>query len=165
VDGVVDRKLDAMGTPQAAALRGRAAVANAKMAYRRFLEIFHGEEFEPYRRRGARVQRVLFGSTSTKDPAYSDVKYVEELIGPETVNTVPPETIEAFIDHGKARVALTEGIDGARAALAGLAALGIDLDRVTQDLQDDGVVKFAESFDKLIAALETKREQLLQPAS
>jgi transaldolase len=164
VDGVVDKQLDAIGTAQAKAQRGRAAVANAKMAYQRFLEIFHGTEFDAHRKRGARVQRVLFGSTSTKDPAYSDVKYVEELIGPETVNTVPPETIEAFIDHGKAKLTLTEDVEGARNSLAALGDLGIDLDRVTDDLQTDGVAKFSESFDKLLATLGAKREQLLQPA-
>ena len=164
VDGIVDKQLAAIGTAEAGKLRGRAAVANAKMAYQRFLAIFHGSEFEVHRKRGARVQRVLFGSTSTKDPAYSDVKYVEELIGPETVNTVPPETIEAFIDHGRARLTLTEDVEGARSALASLGDLGIDLDQVTDDLQTDGVAKFSESFDKLMAALEAKREQLLQPA-
>jgi transaldolase/transaldolase/glucose-6-phosphate isomerase len=153
VDTLVDKQLDAMASPQAAALRGRAAVANAKLAYQRFLDIFHGPDFEPLRRRGARVQRVLFGSTSTKDPTYRDVKYVEELIGPETINTIPPETLEAFLDHGRARITLTEDIDGARATLAGLRRAGIDMDAVTEELQADGVKKFAEAYDKLLIAI------------
>jgi transaldolase len=163
VDSLIDKKLDAIGTAAAKAVRGHAAVANAKMAYQRFIEIFHGPMFEPYRAKSARAQRVLFGSTSTKDAAYSDVKYVEELIGPETVNTVPPETIDAFIDHGHVRVTLPENIDGARQSLAALADLGIDLDEATEELQRDGVRKFAESYDKLMDALEAKREQILQP--
>ena len=165
VDTLVDRKLDAMGNERAKALRGRAAVANAKLAYQRFLEIFHGSAFEALRSRGARVQRVLFGSTSTKDPAYSDVKYVEELIGAETVNTVPPETLEAFIDHGAARITLTEDIEGARRTLQELEDIGISMNAVTAKLQVDGVQKFAEAYDKLMAALETRREEILQPAS
>jgi len=163
VDSLVDKQLDALGTPEAAALRGRAAVANAKLAWHRFREIFHGADFEPLRQRGAHVQRVLFGSTSTKDPAYSDVKYVEELIGAETVNTLPPETLDAFLDHGTARASLADGMEEARAALAALERMGIDMDAVTTSLQDDGVGKFADAFDKLIAALEAKRERLLQP--
>jgi transaldolase/transaldolase/glucose-6-phosphate isomerase len=164
VDTLVDKKLDAMGTPRAKELRGRAAVANAKLAYRRFLEIFHGESAELLRRRGAHPQRVLFGSTSTKDPAYSDVKYVEELIGAETVNTLPPETVDAFLDHGRARLTLTESLEQARRDLDALASLGIDMRAVTEELQLDGVRKFAEAYDKLIDALEVKRERLLQPA-
>jgi transaldolase len=164
VDTLVDRKLDAMGTPEAGALRGRAAVANAKLAWQRFREIFHGPDFEPLRQRGAHVQRVLFGSTSTKDPAYSDVKYVEELIGAETVNTLPPDTLEAFLDHGEARASLGEGMDAARAVMADLARVGIDMDAVTETLQEDGVRKFADAFDKLMGAIDAKREQLLQPA-
>jgi len=164
VDTLVDRKLDAIATAQARSLRGRAAVANAKLAYHRFREIFHSTEFEPLRRRGAHAQRVLFGSTSTKDPAYSDVKYVEELIGPETVNTLPPETIDAFMDHGRARAVLAEGLTHARNDLSALTSLGISMHTVTEELQEDGVRKFAEAYDKLIEALETKRERLLQPA-
>jgi len=164
VDSLVDKQLDAMGTPAATALRGRAAVANAKLAWQRFREIFRGPDFEPLRARGAHVQRVLFGSTSTKDPAYSDVKYVEELIGADTVNTLPPETLDAFLDHGKARATLGEAMAEAHAAMAELARIGIDMDAVTESLQQDGVRKFAEAFDKLIAALDGKRAKLLQPA-
>jgi len=165
VDTLVDSKLDTMGTARAQALRGRAAVANAKLAYQRFLEIFHGSAFEPLRSRGARVQRVLFGSTSTKDDAYSDVKYVEELIGPETVNTVPPETLEAFLNHGVARITLTDDIEGARRTVRELEDIGISMNAVTDALQVDGVKKFAEAYDKLIGTLEQRREEILQPAS
>ncbi|MGH7501671.1 MAG: transaldolase [Longimicrobiales bacterium] len=163
VDVVVDRKLDAMGTAEAKALRGKAAVANAKLAYARYQQIFDAS-FDSQRRRGVRAQRVLFGSTSTKDPAYSDVKYVEELIGPNTINTIPPETIEAFLDHGVARVTLTEDLDDARATMKALANTGIDMDEVTEFLLKDGVRKFAESFDEMVEAIETKRETILEPA-
>jgi transaldolase len=164
VDSLIDKYLDRLGTPEARALRGRAAVANAKLAWHRFREVFHGSAFEPLRRRGAHVQRVLFGSTSTKDPAYPDVKYVEELIGPETVNTLPPETLEAFLDHGRARPALDRGVEEAHALLADLARLGVDMGEVTEFLQRDGVQKFATAFDQLLGALEAKRERFLQAA-
>jgi transaldolase/transaldolase/glucose-6-phosphate isomerase len=164
VDTLIDKHLDRLATPEAAALRGRAAVANAKLAWHRFNEIFHGSAFEPLRRRGAHAQRVLYGSTSTKDPAYPDVKYVEELIGPETVNTVPPETLEAFLDHGRARSVLESGVEEAHAALAALEPLGIDMGEVTEFLQRDGVQKFADAYDKLLAALEAKRDRFLSKA-
>ena len=119
VDTVVDKALDAIGTPEAKALLGKIAVANSKVVYRRFLEIFHGEGFASLRQRGARVQRPLWASTGTKNPAYSDVLYVENLIGPETVNTLPPDTIDAFRDHGKVSGAtVREGIEEAEADLA-----------------------------------------------
>ncbi len=161
VDTLIDRKLEAMGTPAARALRGVAAIANAKLAYQSFLQVFHGPAFSALAARGARAQRVLFGSTSTKNPDYPDTKYVDGLIGPETVNTVPPETIDAFLDHGTARVTLTEAVDGARHSLVQLASLGIDMHDVTEELQRDGVRKFAESFDQLMQSLESKRSQLL----
>jgi transaldolase len=163
VDGVVDKKLDAIGTEEARSLRGKAAVANAKLAYARYLQIF-GKSFDTMRERGARPQRVLFGSTSTKDPAYSDVKYVEELIGADTVNTLPPETLEAFLDHGTARTTLTENLVDARETMTRLAALGIDMDEVTSFLQSDGVQKFADSFDQMLETIEAKREAILEPA-
>jgi len=162
VDSMIDPQLDAIGTPAAADLRGRAAVANAQLAYARYQQLF-GAPFAQLRARGAKPQRVLFGSTSTKDKTYSDVKYVEELIGPDTVNTVPPETITAFLDHGVARVTLTQDVDAAARVFDELRVLGIDIDVVTEALQVDGVVKFAESFDKLLAALEAKREAVLEP--
>ncbi len=157
VDTMVDRKLEEIGSRRALALRGTIGIANSKLAYRRFREIFHGPEFEPLAARGARPQRVLWASTSTKNPAYRDVVYVEELIGPETVNTLPPATLEAFRDHGVALPTLTEGLDVAEERLAELAAVGIDLDEVTEELQRQGLAKFAEPFDRLLATLDEKR--------
>ena len=159
VDTKVDAALEEIGG-EALARRGKAGIANAKIAYQRFRETFHGQPFARQRRRGARVQRVLWGSTSTKNPDYRDVLYVEELIGPETVNTIPPETAEAFRDHGRARASLEEGLEEAEEQLQALAALGIDLGLVTRELQDEGVRKFADSFDELLATLERKREEI-----
>ena len=156
VDTKVDAALEAIGSDEALALRGRAAVANAKLAYRRFLEIFHGERFAPLAARGALVQRPLWASTSTKNPNYSDVLYVDELIGPETVNTLPVATMDAFRDHGHLRTTVTEEVGAAEDTLADLAGLGVDFDAVTAELQVEGVAAFAASFDKLLAALETK---------
>jgi transaldolase len=165
VDTLVDPKLDEMDKPESKALRGRIAVANAKLAYQRFLETFHGPGFDAMSERGAHVQRVLFGSTSTKDESYSDVKYIEELIGPETVNTLPPDAIEAFEDHGVAQETLTTDVQDARAAMAGLGQLGIDMTEVTEELQRDGVRKFAESFNSLLAALDRKRGEVVVASS
>ena len=149
LDTAVDRLLEGLGAPEALALRGRAAVANARTAYGRFLELFPG---------GGPVQRPLWASTSTKNPAYSDIKYVEELVAPRTVNTLPRATLEAFRDHGSARVTVTpESIAGAREELERLAGLGIDLDRVTRELQEAGVRAFAEAFDRLFATLDRRR--------
>jgi transaldolase len=155
VDSRVDAKLEEIGTEDALGLRGTAATANAQLAYRRFREIFTGDEFAPLAERGARAQRPLWASTSTKNPAYSDVKYVEELIGPDTVNTLPTATLEAFRDHGRPRSALIDGMAGADAALQRLAAVGVDLEEITRRLQVDGVAAFAESFDSLMAELST----------
>jgi transaldolase / glucose-6-phosphate isomerase len=162
VDTMVDKALEAIGTPEAKALMGKIAIANSKVVYRRFLEIFHGEGFVSLRQRGARVQRPLWASTGTKNPAYSDVLYVENLIGPETVNTLPPDTLNAFREHGKVPGAtVKEGLAEAEADLARLASLGIDLDAVTEKLQEDGVAAFAASFDQLMAALEKKRSSMV----
>jgi len=157
VDTAVDRALETIGTAEALALRGRIAIAQCKVAFRRFREIFHGEPFAAFRRRGARPQRLLWASTGTKNPSYSDVLYVEELIGPETVNTVPPATLDTFRDHGKVRETLTEGLPEAQAALSSLTRLGVDLDAITRKLLDDGVAAFGASFDHLRATLEEKR--------
>ncbi len=158
VDTSVDRLLDEIGTEEALALRGAAAVANARLAYARFEEIFRGGEFAVLSRRGAGVQRPLWASTGTKNPGYSDVLYVEELIGPQTVNTLPPATMDAFRDHGEVRGdTIGQGLDRARAVLESLDRLGIDLDRVTSTLQEEGVGAFASSHDALLAALEGKR--------
>jgi transaldolase len=161
VDTRLDPKLDAMQTKQATELRGKVAVANAKLAYARYRKAFEGKRFEPYREKGAKVQRVLYGSTSTKDDAYSDVKYVEELIGPDTVNTIPPETLDAFLDHGTVAVTLTEGLEEAHRVMDRLAALGIDIDAETEALQREGVEKFSQAFDKLMVALDRKRAEIL----
>ena len=162
VDTAGDRKLEEIGTPEALALRGQAAIANAKMVYRRFREIFKGESFATLRELGARVQRPLWASTGTKNPAYSDVLYVEELIGTDTVNTVPPATLDAFGDHGRVRGnTVEEGQAEAEETLSRLAKIGIDLDAITEHLQVEGVSSFAASFEKLLGALEEKRKVLL----
>src|SRR5687768_5201644 len=138
VDTMIDALLEKIGTPEALGLRGKIAIANAKLAYQRFREIFYGEPFAALHGKGARVQRPLWGSTGTKNEAYSDVLYVEELIGPDTVNTVPPQTLAAFRDHGRVRETLLEDIAQAKTDIAQLENLGIDLDAVTEKLQNDG---------------------------
>lgn len=161
VDSMVDKQLERLGTPQALALRGRIAVANSKVVYQRFRELFYGAAFAALRARGCRVQRPLWASTSTKNPAYRDVLYIEELIGPDTVNTMPPATIEAFRDHGVVRGdAVEQGLDLARQELRQLKQVGVDLDQVTIDLQVDGVAAFAASADDLARALDAKRREL-----
>jgi transaldolase len=164
VDTMVDRALESLATAQAQAktLLGKIAIANSKMVYHRFLQIFQSEGFVALRQRGARVQRPLWASTGTKNPAYSDVLYVENLIGAETVNTLPPETLHAFKDHGKVPgETIGDSLDDAAAALRRLKALGINLDTITEKLQQDGVAAFASSFDQLIAALEKKRNEIV----
>jgi transaldolase/glucose-6-phosphate isomerase len=165
VDTMVDKELEKIGSAEANALLGKIAIANSKVVYRRFMEIFHGEGFASLRQRGARVQRPLWASTGTKNPAYSDVLYVENLIGPETVNTLPPDTIDAFRDHGKVPGPMVkQGFDEADAALASLARLGVNLDAITEKLQVDGVASFSASFDQLMAALEKKRQAMVSVA-
>jgi transaldolase len=137
-------------------LKGRAAIANAKLAYQRFQQIFAGEGFQRLKAKGAQVQRPLWASTSTKNPEYRDVVYVEELIGPDTVNTMPLATVLAFADHGVATRTLDQGLDRARADLQALEEVGIDLDRVTRELQEDGVRKFQASFRSLVSSVEEK---------
>jgi transaldolase len=164
VDTMVDRALETLGAAQAQAktLLGKIAIANSKMVYQRFLQIFHGEGFVALRQRGVRVQRPLWASTGTKNPAYSDILYVENLIGAETVNTLPPETLNAFRDHGKVEgETVKDSLDAAAAALGRLKALGIDLGAITEKLQQDGVAAFAASFDQLLAALEKKRNAII----
>jgi transaldolase len=134
-------------------LLGKAAIANAKLAYQTYLEVFGAPGWKTLADAGAQTQRVLWASTSTKNPDYRDVVYIEELIGPDTVNTVPPATLEAFRDHGRARPSLTEDVAGARRVMDALAAAGISLDRVTDELLDDGVKLFADAFDTLLAAI------------
>ena len=143
------------------AMCGRAAVANAKLAYQKYKEIFHGPRFADLRARGAQVQRCLWASTGTKNPNYSDVLYVDNLIGPETVNTVPPATYTAIRDHGRVAPTLEEGLDECRALIGQLAEVGIDLKAVTEKLQRDGLAAFVNSFDTLVESIEAKRGALL----
>ena len=155
VDTEVDRRLEKIGGP-AMALAGHAAVAQAKLAYQLFLERFRGPRWEALEAKGARTQRPLWASTSTKNPAYPDLLYVDNLIGPDTVNTMPDATVDAFLDHGVLRRTIDEGVDEARAVLDRLAQAGVDLDDVTQVLEDEGVAAFVKSFDELLEALATK---------
>jgi transaldolase len=160
VDTEVDRRLDEIGTPEALALKGRAAVAQAQMAYARFQEIFSGPRWEALAARGARVQRPLWASTSTKDPSLPDTLYVDTLIGPDTVNTMPEATIDAFCDHGTAARTVDADLGGAEQVLAQLADLGVDLADVAQVLEDQGVSAFTKSFDELLDALGAKAAEL-----
>src|SRR5688572_21522209 len=160
LDAVVDPLLDAIGSPAARRLRGRIALANARRIYRRFAAIFHGEPFVDLRRRGARVQRPLWASTGTKDPSYSDVLYLEGLIAPDTVTTVPPATLDAFRDHGSARNEIAADADEDDATLAAAARLGLDLHAITEQLQADGIAAFAHSHEELLHALDQKRRAI-----
>ena len=157
VDTEADRRLTEVGRED---LLGRLAVDNAKLAYQHYLEVFSGPRWEALAAAGARPQRCLWASTSTKNPAYRDVMYVEDLIGPDTVNTMPFETISAFQDHGLTRETLTEGVDEARALLGELAAAGIDYEDVTAVLESEGVQKFSDSFASLLAGIDAKRAAL-----
>jgi transaldolase len=159
VDTEADKRLDAIEGHDH--LKGRLAVANAKLAYERYKEIFRGPRWEALAAKGATPQRCLWASTSTKNPAYRDVMYIEELIGPETVNTMPKETIEAFQDHGEVRLTLEEGLDEARQLFEELARIGVDYDDVTRVLEEEGVQKFADSFDELLEGIAAKRSELV----
>ena len=165
LDAVADRLLEKIGSPDALALRGRIAIANARRVYRRFRELFDGEPFAALKRRGARIQRPLWASTGTKNASYSDVLYIEALIGPETITTVPPATLDAFRDHGRVRDTLGPEDQEAEAVLATAAALGLDVHAITEQLQADGIEAFASSFDELVATLGAKRRQILTTAS
>lgn len=158
VDTETDKRLDAIGGLDH--LKGRLAVANAKLAYQQWKEAFSGERWEFLASKGASKQWCLWASTSTKNPAYSDVVYVESLIGPETVNTMPEETIRAFQDHGRVALTLEEGVDEARRLLDELAEAGIDYDDVTETLEEEGVEKFADSFAELLDGIRAKRGEL-----
>jgi transaldolase len=162
VDTETDKRLEAIGTQKALALRGKLAIANAKLAYEHYQEAFSGPRWEFLAGKGAYPQRCLWASTSTKNPQYRDVLYVEELIGPETVNTMPEETIRAFQDHGEIRGdTVTEGRKEAHALLDELAAVGIDYDDVTLTLELEGVQKFADSFEELLDGVRAKRGELV----
>ncbi len=155
VDTEADKRLEAIGDKE---LQGKLAIANAKLAYEHYLQAFSGERWEFLASKGAKPQRCLWASTSTKNPAYSDVMYVEGLIGPNTVDTMPQETIEAFQDHGKVAETLTKGLDEAKQVFADLGRAGVDYEDVTDTLEQEGVQKFADSFAELLEGVRSKRE-------
>jgi len=157
LDTAVDRQLAELGEDS---LQGKIAVANAKIVYARFKEIFSGERWESLSGQGARVQRPLWASTSTKNPAYSDTLYVDSLIGPHTVNTLPPATLDAFNDHGSPTKTLETGLDEARSNLSRINKIGVDLGAITQALQEDGVRAFAKSFESLMSSIAEKTAKL-----
>jgi transaldolase len=161
VDTEADQRLEAIGTERALALRGRLAIANAKLAYRSYARIFAGERWERLAAAGASKQRCLWASTSTKNPDYRDVMYVEELIGAETVNTMPKETVEAFQDHGVVADTLEQDVEGAQRLLEELAEVGVDYDDVVDTLEREGVEKFSASFRELLDGIRAKRAQLV----
>jgi len=162
IDSLIDPQLDklakASGGQAALAghVRGEVAIASARVAYQMYKRTFEGARFKLLRERGGQTQRLLWASTSTKNPAYSDVKYVEALIGPDTVNTLPMETLEAYRDHGQPAARLENDVEHARWVLEQLPSLGIDIDQITQQLEDDGIVKFNQPFDKLLKRLGEK---------
>jgi transaldolase/glucose-6-phosphate isomerase len=153
VDTKIDPKL-----PDGSELKGKAAIANAKLAYESYHQTFAGMRWEKLKYKGARVQRPLWASTSTKNPAYPDTIYIDNLIGPETVNTVPPATLEAFKDHGVAAMTLVRGLDEAQDSIDKLEAAGISMDVVTQELEDEGVKSFADAFDQLLKTIDERRK-------
>ena len=157
VDGKVDAALDKTGNQD---LQGKIAIDNARLAYDRFRQLFSGERWDNLAQAGARVQRPLWASTGVKNPHYPDTLYVDTLIGPDTVNTVPPATLQAFMDHGTAASTITHDVAGARNRTAQLAQLGIDLEAITQQLQDDGVAAFVDAFEALISSIAEKRDRL-----
>ena len=157
VDTEADRRLDEAGAPE---LKGRLAIANAKLAYERYGEIFAGPRWEVLAEKGATPQRCLWASTSTKNPDYPDTLYVDGLIGPETVNTMPVETVDAFQDHGTVAETLTQGLDEARSLFDELARAGVDYDDVTDTLEREGVEKFSDSFEELLDGIRAKRSEL-----
>jgi transaldolase len=162
LDPILER-MAASGGPQAKAakgLQGEVAIASAKLAYTIYKRVFSSGRFHALAAKGARPQRVLWASTSTKNPDYPDVKYVEPLIGPDTVNTLPPETLEAYRDHGNPASRLEEGIDQAAAVLQRLPELHIDINQVTQQLEDEGIEKFNQPYDSLLKTLEAKRQAM-----
>src|SRR5437868_586053 len=161
VDTEADKRLEEIGSKEALALRGKLAIANAKLAYEHYQEAFSGPRWEFLESKGATPQRCLWASTSTKNPEYRDVLYVEELIGPHTVDTMPEETIGAFQEHGEVRGdTVAEGVNEAHALLADLAKAGVDYDDVTETLELEGVQKFADSFAELLDGVAGKREAL-----
>lgn len=165
VDKLLEDKIKAMSNSteqqKLQALQGQVAISNARLVYQEFKRLFEGPRFERLRLQGARVQRPLWASTSAKNPAYRDVLYAEELIGPYTVDTMPLKTIESFRDHGRVRLSLEENIPQAKSVLSTLAEVGLSYDQITQQLQDEGVQKFADSLSKLFSCIEDKRKSFL----
>ena len=162
VDTEADKRLEAIGTVEALALRGKLAIANARLAYEHYLEAFSSSRWDALAAKGALPQRCLWASTSTKNPAYRDVLYVEELIGPDTVDTMPEETMKDFQDHGEVRGdTVLEGVDEAHRLLEQLAAVGIDYDDVVATLEREGVQKFSDSFAELLDGVKAKRGELV----
>ena len=161
IDTKVDKQLDALGSSEALSLRGSTAIAVAKVTYTIFKELFFSPRFKRLQEKGARIQRPLWASTGTKDPKYRDVKYVEALIGTYTVNTLPPETIKAFRDHGEAQPTLEQGIQDAPSILQSIEAAGISLEKVYQELQDEGVKAFEKSYLDLLRSIEEKAKALV----
>lgn len=162
IDTLVDALLEKKGTPAAKQFRGKAAVANTKMVYQAFVTVFGSDRWGALRAKGANVQRPLWGSTGTKNPEYSDLLYVNTLIGPHTVNTVPPATYAAILDHGVAELTIESNLDEAQRILEGIAAQGIDMAWVLQKLEDDGVAAFEKSFDGLYENLSKKKRALVE---
>ncbi len=164
VDGKLEERINAdPGVADlAGSLKGKIAVANARLAYQTFLEIFESDRFAPLRTAGGNVQRPLWASTGTKNPSYSDVLYVESLIGPDTVNTMPSKTIDAFVDHGVIARTVDADVERARQAIADLAKVGVDLRAATAQLEEEGIASFAKSFDSLIGGVEGKRAALAE---
>jgi len=159
VDTEADKRLDEAGGHDQ--LKGKLAIANAKLAYQTYKDVFSGSEWDDLEAKGASKQRCLWASTSTKNPDYRDILYVEELVGPDTVDTMPRETVENVLDHGKIRPSLEEDVDGARQVLKDLEEAGIDYDDVVETLEKEGVEKFAKSFRELFSDIESKRDQLV----
>jgi transaldolase/glucose-6-phosphate isomerase len=168
IDTLIDGQIDAKSksaTSDAdkdslAKLRGQVAIANGKLTYQSYKNLFSGPRWEALAAKGAQTQRVLWASTSTKDPAFSDIYYVEGLIGPNTVDTIPPATYDAFRDHGKPRASLEENVPAAKSTMDGLAKAGISMKAATDKLTEDGVKLFAEAFDKLLGAVQTHMDKV-----
>jgi transaldolase len=160
IDTLVDKRLDALETAQARELKGDAAIACARLAYRRYEALIDSERWTALEARGANRQRLLWASTGTKNPAYQDTKYVEPLIGPETVTTLPPETLQAYRDHGDPACRVHEDPEQATEAIAALHALGIDMRRVAAELEEDGLKKFIDPFDATQSALTERAHKL-----
>ena len=158
VDSEIDKRLDVIGTPDALDLRGKAAIAQAKIAYEMFEKTFNSDAWRSLAKLGAQVQRPLWASTSTKNPSYPDTMYVDELIGPHSVNTLPDATMEAFSDHGSVAQTIMNDLDGARTVLDDLNRLGVDMTAIAHQLETDGVLSFQQSFTELLAVLEAKRK-------